>query len=149
MGLDYGRDAFNSGVILYKPQPNMFEDFQQFLQEKILPMPEKQRGQVVRPTQRLLTEFLLLPSSPHELVSFCPGVQSFNCHRAGCHCGVHIYPTVLDCNKDKDLERLKKGTIAHFAGNMLNYETLCDPGNNAAENIEATFKSYEIGRAHV
>ena len=96
---------------------------------------------MVRSTQRLLTEFLLLPSSPYELVSFCPGVNSNQCKRTGCHCNIHTYPTTLDCGKDKDLKQLQKSTIAHFAGSMLDYKTLCDPKSGPKE-IKATIDGY-------
>merc|ERR1712238_223481 len=142
MGPDYGADNFNSGVMLYQPQLHMFEDFQQFLYEKILPMKKSHKRQMVRSTQRLLSEFLLLPSTQYELVNFCPGTSPAKCNKTGCPCRVHMYPTILDCRKDEDLEQLNTGTIAHFAGRMLDYESLCDP-KNGTENITVTIDKYK------
>ena len=144
MANDYGIDDFNSGVILYRPQPNMFEDFQHFLNETILPMGNVNHRSVLRrSTQRLLTEFLVFPTSKYDLYNFCPHLQPFHCSRTGCHCSIHIYPQTLDCQKDKDMNTLRNATIVHFAGSMIDYEGLCDP-KSSPNDLNVTISNYFV-----
>jgi len=97
MAPDLGRDSFNSGIILYRPQPSMFKDFWLFLKETILPKKDEHRKQLVWSTQRLLQEFLLMPTTTYSLYNFCPKSKPSHCSRLGCDCGIHIYPQTLDC----------------------------------------------------
>jgi len=99
MAPDYGRDNFNSGLMLYKPQQGMFADFQRFLEESVLPLEERKRGRLARSTQRLLQEFLFLPTTAYDLYNFCPKSNPSKCWSVKCDCAVHIFPQALDCKK--------------------------------------------------
>jgi hypothetical protein len=142
LGPDFGHDRFNTGVILYKPQSNMFEDFQLFLKEEILTLEPHNRAKLVRSTQRLFAEFLLFPTTTMSLTSpvssalvnesenyeynlynLCPRVGRYGCNRAHCNCAIHAYIPVMDCNRDKKI--LESVTVVHFAGSILDYESLC------------------------
>lgn len=126
MAPDYGPDNFNSGLILYRPEPNMFEDLQRFLNTTVAPLKDqKKRKKLVRSTQRLLQEFLFLPASNYSLYNFCPETLPNKCTRSGCDCPLHIYPHLLDCERQKHL--WEQTTVVHFAGSVLNYEQLVDP----------------------
>merc|ERR1712194_36813 len=141
MAPDYGRDNFNSGLMLYKPQQGMFADFQRFLEESILPLEEDKRRPLVRSTQRLLQEFLFLPTTAYDLYNFCPKSNPTKCWPVKCDCAVHIFPQVLDCKKKEQRELLEDATLAHFAGSMLDYETLCDP-KSSSDDLNETVSQY-------
>lgn len=139
MAPDYGRDNFNSGLMLYRPQLGMFADFRLFLEETILPMEDKHRLRLVRSTQRLLQEFLFMPTTMYDLYNFCPKSNPSRCALYGCDCDIHIYPQSLDCRRDQEL--LREATLAHFAGSVLDYETLCDP-KSSSYDLNATVSRY-------
>jgi hypothetical protein len=128
MGPDFGKDHFNSGVILYKPQSQMFDDFREFLNKIVPQLDRADRGELSRSTQRLFQEFLLFQETPeYELHNFCPKANPTRCTLSRCACSIHMYPQVTSCTENKRLQLWHKAAIVHFAGGLLNYTALTDP----------------------